>query len=178
MGAKQELRSVLRHRSGRRAPPTSTQGGMRMRGAGPPSSWGHHRDEPSPHPTSSILSIAAPAPHFYWEGEAGSAGKISTGKKSKQFLCVFFFPCCGKTRLRGQMDRQTGIQPSVPSRAPSRGSRAGSLARRGSLCSSALKGFVVRAHCFYSRSRRIILELNPQEQLKMKKKQPNSKPQP
>lgn len=43
-------------------------------------------------------------------------------------------------------------------------------------CSSALKGFVVGAHCFHSRTKRIILELNPQEQLKMKKKTKKKKP--
>lgn len=96
-----------------------------MRGAGPPSSWGHHRDEPSPHPTSSILSIAAPAPHFYWEGEAGSAGKISTGKKKQTVSLRFFFSLLWQNKTAwpdGQTDRHTAFcaQQSSQQRFPCR----------------------------------------------------------
>ena len=69
-------------------------------------------------------------------------------------------------RTDGQLDGQ-------PSRSqqsfPARGRSHSSGSALDAICNSAFKGFVAEAHCLHSRSRKIIVELNSQEQLERKR---------
>lgn len=130
--------------------------------------------KPSPHPTSSILSSAAPAPHFHREkpGGRGRQRWENLHREETNSFPVFFFSLLWQNETmwpEGRTGRQT-YGPLCPAELPAEVPvpvLSHAVAHR---CSSALKGFVVGAHCFHSRTKRIILELNPQEQLKMKKK--------
>lgn len=60
-------------------------------------------------------------------------------------------------------------QPSVSQRSfPARGHSHPSGSALDAICNSAFKGFVAEAHCLHSRSKKITVELNSQEQLERK----------
>lgn len=91
-----------------------------------------------------------------------------------------FFICCmtsftaGRQPL-GSLDRRADSQPSRSQQIlPARGRLHPSGSALDVICNSAFKGFVAEAHCLLSRSRKIIVELNSQEQLgrKQEKKFP------
>lgn len=75
----------------------------------------------------------------------------------------------------GSLDRRADSQPSRSQQIlPARGRLHPSGSALDVICNSAFKGFVAEAHCLLSRSRKIIVELNSQEQLgrKQEKKFP------
>lgn len=144
--------------------------------------------KPSPHPTSSILSSAAPAPHFHREKPGGRGRQRWENlhrEETNSFPVFFFFPAVAKRdHVARRTDGQTDIRPSVPSRAPSRGSRAGSLARCGSSLQLSLKRICGRRTLLPQQNQENNFRIKPSGTIKNEKKnkkknhQHNSKPQP
>lgn len=92
------------------------------------------------------------------------------------FICSMTSFTAGRQPL-GSLDKRTDRQPSTSQQIlPARGRLHPSGSALDVICNSAFKGFVAEAHCLLSRSSKIIVELNSQEQLERKQeKNPNPK---
>lgn len=84
------------------------------------------------------------------------------------FICSMTSFTAGRQPL-GSLDKRTDRQPSTSQQIlPARGRLHPSGSALDVICNSAFKGFVAEAHCLLSRSSKIIVELNSQEQLERK----------